>query len=207
MYTTLRDGFPQIWTMDVNGSDPQFVTAGSQANWSPDGRSIVFIRDDQAVIRELETGDEKRVTPSEWRRCGVPTWSPDGSKFAVASRHLERIGIFVFTLDTSEYDQLQTEDACCTPQWSNDGNQIVFQTDKGHIHLHYSEDGTEEQVTFGADVQHDARFSPDGSMIVYCRAPSEEGPWQLWITDLESDGLETMQITTEGSNRLPDWHR
>jgi Tol biopolymer transport system component len=61
-------------------------------------------------------------------------------------------------------------------------------------------------VTFGADIQHDARFSPDGSMIAFCRAPSEDGPWQIWITDLESDDLDSIQITSRGSNRLPDWH-
>ena len=207
MYTSLRDGFPHVWMMNADGSNPQHVAEGSQAAWSPDGKSIVFIRDDQAYIRELASGDERHVTPEKWRRCGVPTWSPDGKQVAVASRHLERIGIFLLRTDGTKHQQLKTEDACCTPQWSPDGGQIVFQTDKGHIHLFYTEDGTEEQVTFGADIQHDARFSPDGSMIVFCRAPNEDGPWQIWITDLESDDLDSIQITNQGSNRLPDWHR
>ena len=43
-------------------------------------------------------------------------------------------------------------------------------------------------------------------MIVFCRAPTLEGPWQLCITALESDDLDYVQITNEGSNRLPDWH-
>jgi Tol biopolymer transport system component len=68
------------------------------------------------------------------------------------------------------------------------------------------ETGTEEQVTFGADVQHDARYSPDGTMIVFCRAPTPEGPWQLCIADLKSEDLDYVQITHEGSNSLPDWH-
>jgi formylglycine-generating enzyme required for sulfatase activity len=212
MYTSLRYGFPQVWMMHADGSDPQHVTEGSQAAWSADGKSIVFIRDDQAYIRELGSGesgsvDQWRVTPEEWRRCGVPAWSPDGKQVAVASRHLERIGIFLLNTDGTVHRQLQTEDACCTPQWSSDGGQMVFQTDKGHIHLFYTEDGTEEQVTFGADIQHDARFSPDGSMVAFCRAPSEDGPWQIWITDLESDDLDSIQITNQGSNRLPDWHQ
>ena len=206
MYTTLRDGFPQVWTMRTDGSNPQHVTEGSQAAWSPDGDSIVFIRDDQAFVRNLSTANEKLVTPPNWRRCGVPAWAPNGNQLAVASRHLERIGIFIFGMEGSAHQQLITEDGCCTPQWSSDGTQIVFQTDKGHIHLHYFDDDVEEQVTFGADVQHDARFSPDGSMIVYCRAPSEEGPWQLWVTDLQDEELTSVQLTSVGSNRLPDWH-
>ena len=207
LYTSLRDGFPQVWTMNADGSDSRHVAEGSQGQWSPDGQSIIFIRDDQAYIRELASENETIVTPRDWRRCGVPTWSPDGNQVAVASRHLENIGIFLLDIHGTKYQQLKTEDPCCSPQWSIDGDMMVFQTDKGHIHLYYTDDQTEEQVTFGADMQHDARFSPDGSMIVYCRAPSTDGPWQIWITDLLSDELDSIQITTEGSNRLPDWNR
>ena len=206
MYTTLRKGFPQIWMINADGSQPSYVTDGSQAAWSPDGNSVIFIRDDQAHIREIASGKEHRVTPETWRRCGVPAWRSDGKQVAVASRHLEQIGIFLLDVDGTQPTQLKTEDACCTPQWSPDNKKIIFQTDKGHIHLFYTDDAVEEQVTFGADIQHDARFSHNGSMFVYCRAPTPEGPWQLWITDLESDDLDSIQITKQGSNRLPDWH-
>ena len=206
LYTSLREGFPQVWIMGSDGSDPKQITNGSQAQWSPDGNAIVFVRDDQVYVRQLETKKEERVTPGEWRRCGVPTWSPDGKQIAVASRHQEQIGIFLLSTDGAEIKPLVTAEPSCTPHWSTDGSMVSFQTDKGHVHVLYTEDGTEEQVTFGADIQHDARFSPDGSMIVFARAPTESGPWQIWITDLESDDLDSIQITHEGSNRLPDWY-
>jgi len=204
MYTSQRDGFPQIWAMNADGSEHRNITDGMQASWSPDGKSIVFIRDDQARTLNLETGAEKLVTPENWQRCGTPAWSPDGKQIAVASRHQREIGIYLFGLESDSQQQLKTEDPCCTPHWDPSGERIVYQTTKGHIHQFAS--GIEEQLTFDADIQHEARYSPDGSMIVFCRAPSMQGPWQICVTDLDSDNLDCIQITHEDSNRLPDWH-
>src|SRR5262249_31096255 len=65
LYTTLRGGFPEVWLMSRDGSAAKFVTKGSQGNWSPDGKSIIFIRDNQTFVRELAAGEERRVTPKE----------------------------------------------------------------------------------------------------------------------------------------------
>ena len=206
LYTSLRDGFPQVWTMKRDGTQPRWITDGAQGQWSPDGQRIVFVREAQVYIRDLQSGDEHRITPESWQRCGVPAFSPDGRKVALASRHLGDIGIFIVETTGSMQRQLKTEDPCCTPCWSADGKRMLFQTVKGHIHQLDLADGSEEQLTFGADIQHDACYSPDGTMVVFCRAPSADGPWQLCILDLNSEDLDVVQITHEGSNRLPDWH-
>jgi formylglycine-generating enzyme required for sulfatase activity len=205
LYTTLRGGFPEVWQMTRDGSAAHFVTKGSQGSWAPDGKSIIFIQDNQAFVRDLHSGTEKRVTPREWERCGVPAFSPDGRHVAVASRHLGEIGIFVLSLDGKENSRLPAAEPCCTPQWSRDGKQVLCQTVQGHI-CHVGVNGKNwEQVTFGADVQHDACYSPDGTMILFCRAPATEGPWQLCVKTLNDDE-EFVQITREGSNLQPDWH-
>src|SRR5262249_53716599 len=186
-YTTLKGGFPEVWMMNRDGSEPRPVTKGSQASWSPDGKSILLIRDNQTYLRDLASGQETRVTPKDWERCGVPAFSPDGRHFAVASRHLGQIGIFVLSLDGKENHPLKAEEACCTPQWSRDGKRILCQTVQGHIHQVGVEGTNWEQLTFGADVQHDARYSPDGTLILFCRAPAPEGPWQICVKRLDGD--------------------
>lgn len=222
MYTSLRGGFPEVWLMNRDGSELKFVTKGSQGCWSPDGKSILFIRDNQAYVRDLASGNEKRVTPDGWERCGVPAWSPDGKRFAVASRHLGNIGIFILSLDGKDPTQLKVEEPCCTPEWSRNGKKMLCQTVQGHIHQidapsplssppggegRVRGDGANwEQITFGADVQHDARYSPDGTMIVFCRAPTPEGPWQICVKEIDGDDLDFIALTKEGSNLLPDWH-
>ena len=107
LYTTLRGGFPEIWLMNRDGSEPKFVTKGSQGSWAPDGKSIVFIQDNQTFVRDLASGKERLVTPKEWERCGVPAFAPDGKHFAVASRHLGNIGIFILSLDGKENEPAQ----------------------------------------------------------------------------------------------------
>jgi formylglycine-generating enzyme required for sulfatase activity len=206
LYTSLRGGFPEIWVMKRDGSEPKLVTKGSQGSWSPDGKAILFIRDNQAFVRDLQSGQERRVTPEGWERCGVPAWSPDGKRFAVASRHLGDIGIFILGLDGKEQLQLKTEEPCCTPQWSRNGKKILCQTVQGHIHQVDLDGSNWEQMTFGADVQHDARYSPDGSLILFCRAPTPDGPWQICVKEVDADDLNFTQLTKEGSNLLPDWH-
>lgn len=206
LYTSLRGGFPEIWLMNRDGTEQKFVTKGAQGCWSPDGKSILFIRDNQAYVRELASGNEKRVTPDSWERCGVPAWSPDGQRFAVASRHLGNIGIFILGSDGKLQTQLKAEEPCCTPEWSKDGKKMLCQTVQGHIHQIDVDGRNWEQMTFGADVQHDARYSPDGSMILFCRAPTPEGPWQICVKLIDGDDLVFVALTKEGSNLLPDWH-
>ncbi len=205
LYTAMKGGFPEVWVMDRDGSGQKKVATGLQASWSPDGKSIVLIRDNQTYIRELASGKETRVTPEKWERCGVPAWSPDGKTIAVASRHLESIGIFLVGLDGASQAQLKAQEACCTPAWSKDGKRLLCQTVKGHVYQLEADGKNWEQVTFGADVQHDARYSPDESAFVYCRAPSPEGPWQICVKKFDSDDFDFAQITSEGSNSLPDW--
>jgi formylglycine-generating enzyme required for sulfatase activity len=206
MYTTLRGGFPEVWMMNRDGSEPKFVTKGSQAGWAPDGKSIVFIRDNQTFVRELGSGEEKLVTPKSWERCGVPAFSPDGKRIALASRHQENIGIYILSLDGKENVPLKAEEACCTPQWSKDGKKLLCQTVAGHIHQVGVDGKNWEQLTFGADVQHDARYSPDGTMILFCRAPEPAGPWKICLKALDGDDEDVVTLIKEGSNLLPDWH-
>jgi formylglycine-generating enzyme required for sulfatase activity len=205
LYTSSRGGFPEVWVMNRDGSAPQRVTPGMQGAWSPDGGHIAFIRENQTFVRDLKTGAEQRVSPEKWDRCGVPAWSPDGTRIAISSRHLEPIALFVLNADGSGQTELKTDEPSCTPAWSRDGKRMLCQTVKGHVHQFELDGKNWEQLTFGGDIQHDARYSPDGSMFVYARAPKAEGPWQIFVQKLDDEDAVQQTQEWEGSNLQPDW--
>ncbi|MGD0093490.1 MAG: SUMF1/EgtB/PvdO family nonheme iron enzyme [Planctomycetota bacterium] len=204
-YTSLRGGFPEVWLMSRDGSAPKRVTEGSQADWAPDGQTLVFIRDNRVWVRTLASGAEKRISPEAWERCGVPAYSPDGKRIALASRHLDAVAIFILGCDGKESFQLKTEEPACTPHWSRDCQRLLCQTTKGQVFQVGIDGRGWEQMTFGADVQHEARYSPDGSMLIFCRSADLHGPWQICLRRLDGDEMDFVPLTTEGSNLSPDW--
>lgn len=206
IFSSLRDGFPCLFLINRDGSDEKRICEGSQASWAPDGLSIVFQREGQIVRRNMKTSGEKIITPENWLRCSFPAISPDGSRFAVASRHRRTIGVYVGSpQQDKELTKVSGDHEACTPRWNPKGNRLLYQS-SSHIYEVRS-DGTDgRQLTFGADVQHMAEYSPDGTMIVYCRASSDKGPWQMYLLRLDDEAEARLPVIGE-SCMYPDWYQ
>ena len=104
-FNSSRTGTMHIWRMKADGSEPVQITSGNLQNWfahpSPDGKHVVFISFPEDVsstdhpyykhvlLQILDTNDLKpRVMAYIYGGQGtinVPSWSPDGKKFAFIS--------------------------------------------------------------------------------------------------------------------------
>ena len=105
-FNSVRTGHMQIWRMRADGSDQEQVTFGEENDWfphiSPDGERMVFLTFDASVTGHPENKDvmlrmmtlkDKKITVLAKLFGGqgtinVPSWSPDGSKFAFVSYQL-----------------------------------------------------------------------------------------------------------------------
>jgi subtilisin family serine protease len=78
-------GLPQVWLMNADGSDQRQLTTrgGGSPSWSPDGRKIVFVREDWTRddpelgvlwVIDVATGEETQLTHQWPEQCA--TW-PD----------------------------------------------------------------------------------------------------------------------------------
>jgi TolB protein len=105
-FNSERTGHMQIWRMRADGSEQEQVTFGEENDWfphfSPDGQQMVFLTYDASVKGHPENKDvmlrmmtlkDKKITILAKLFGGqgtmnVPSWSPDGSKFAFVSYQL-----------------------------------------------------------------------------------------------------------------------
>jgi TolB protein len=125
-------------TVRVNGTGERNLTRSPgildrQALWSPDGREIVFARDDSGLENDIYTirpdGSHLRAltatpTDEEW-----PNWSPDGKRIAFhadAAMPSEQWDVYVMCRDGGSPPTRLTTAGGYHAVWSPDGRKIVF---------------------------------------------------------------------------------
>ena len=132
-----RDGDPEIYLMNPDGSNLQRVTDNTSNEHgiacSPDGRWIAFVSDragnPQIHVMEVETGRTRRLTDLNW--CDSPAWSPNGEWIAFAGRisPKSRLNIYLVDLTASQLRQLTRYSGDNeNPVWSPDGRYLAFTT-------------------------------------------------------------------------------
>jgi Tol biopolymer transport system component len=102
-FNSVRTGRMHIWKMEADGSEQTQVTFDDANDWfphfSPDGSKMVFLTFDKSVeghpenkdvaLRIMDIKDGKIMTAARLfggqGTINVPSWSPDGKKFAFVS--------------------------------------------------------------------------------------------------------------------------
>lgn len=202
LFTSTRGGKPGVWVVAADGSGAKRLADGDQAEWSPDGQRIVLRRDGRLLTRDLVSGAEKTVTPEGWATCSGPAWSPDGKTIAFARLQAGANAVYTVASDGGEPVLVYDKKGACEPHWSPDGKTLVYETE-AHL-CTVAPDGTKNRpLTWFGGVQRFGRFSPDGKAVVFCQAPSPEGPWELYV--VPTAGGPPRRLTEGGSDMYPDW--
>ena len=202
LFTSSRGGSAGVWRMLADGTKPERICDGDQAEWSPDSTRIALRRKERIFTRSLANGGEKALSPEDWPHCSGPAWSPDGKTIAFAARWEKGNAIYVVPAAGGKPVKVYDKQGACEPHWSPDGSRLVYETET-HI-CTINPDGTKNRtVTYFGGVQRYARFSPDGTALVFCQGVSEEGPWELYI--IPAAGGTPEKLASGGSNMYPDW--
>jgi Tol biopolymer transport system component len=142
-----RDG-SHLYTSRPDGSDLRQLTFGSvhdsRPAWSPDARSLLFVRTDERGRRDVwrvgaDGSDPRRLTFDGHSYLSYldRVWSPDGRRFVFVSCTGSKCGkqrndIFVMRSTGGGRRRLTRSNDNNTPTWSPDGGLIAFFTAKDH---------------------------------------------------------------------------
>lgn len=183
--------------------------------WSPDGLEVAVYSNDSREIVIAGPGTRRTVT-LDAPPCAASSlaWSPDGARFALGLGCLEPDDpaqqVWVVNVDGTEPRQLtrlQGWDVARVGGWSPDGSQILFGTHDG-IWIIDADGSGQRQVPGTGELDVSARWSPDGTEIVFTRwsdgSPQRSGS----LFRVRNDGTGLQRISTAPDRILhtaDDW--
>lgn len=114
----------RLGVVDPNGGRVQWIRGniGADADWSPDSRRLAFTCSSyRTCVADVASGRIRVVA-----RSGYFEWSPDGSRFAVASE-----GLYVGHTGGGKLVRIARVHRAWSPRWSPDGRWISFNALRG----------------------------------------------------------------------------
>lgn len=195
---------PDLWTMSPDGTGrvrltesgrtlPGLTLSGYGADWSADGRRIVYtscLFDNSAI----------------WE--GFVATAANGSPAVNLSDIRKDADIWIMDADGGNKKQLTTGGDALLPLWQPHGDRIAYLSDssgKSEIWTMQSDGTGKTQMTFSEGNISWYSWSPDGDRIVYIVAapPGTQPEFSLWV--IKSDGSGSEQLTAGNWDTSPVW--
>jgi Tol biopolymer transport system component len=194
------EGEPGLYIKLIDAGEPLRLAAnlgnrGFNLAWSPDGRSIAFVRNGiNNGIYSVPAlgGPERKLTDM----TGAFAWSPDGKTLAVSSSDSPNgpLGIFLLTLGSGEKRKLTSSQpgsfGDTSPSFSPDGRTLAFIRNPSYqvndIYLVPVTGGEPRRLTFdNLELNRSLSWTADGQEVIF--SSPRGGLPSLWRVSVAGD--------------------
>jgi len=212
-YTAEAAGARQLFTMSLRGGSRTQLTASEKAvsdpQWSPDGRRLAFVRDDEVWVVEA---DGSRLTSVAAKPGGgrSPRWSPDGHRLAFLSRRRGWTQVWLIDAPVPRRGRPATEPKPPRPvaltasgvdvdafEWAPDGSRLAVMAlfapeidETAQIALVDAAGGPPRIIAGEDSFDVGARWVNDGSLLYL----SDADGW-FQVVRLTADGHDRIVLT------------
>jgi Tol biopolymer transport system component/DNA-binding winged helix-turn-helix (wHTH) protein len=127
-----------LWTVTVPGGTAQQLSevTARDASWSPDGRSLAFLRGSDLYLAKRDGTDALKLTTLTGPGF-MPRWSPDGKLLRVSVFDTQSSGLWLWEIQVAGqhttrrllegWNQQGGPLQVCCGSWTPDGRDFVFQ--------------------------------------------------------------------------------
>ena len=156
-----------------------------QAQWSPDGRSVAYLRSGAIWTVDAQSGRTDAVLDiGLGAAITSPRWSPDGRSIAFLTDLSGNWDIGVLDVSARTFALVESgPEESAEPAWSPDGRRIAFVSTQGFDkHLQIVDVATRqvEDVAGKGGVCASPRWSPDGNRLAFLMSTPQQ-TWDLWV--------------------------
>ncbi|HVG71567.1 MAG TPA: hypothetical protein VM819_11685 [Vicinamibacterales bacterium] len=202
-----------IRQLTKTAGDPHFDSLeflGSAGDWAPDNKRFVFsaLSKGQPVLTIIDVDSGSRLMEQEFPEIGEifnPAWSPGGQQIVFSGLKGGVLDLFLFDVNTRMLTQLTNDPfADSDPEWSPDGKQLAWVTDRfssdlpqlsfGNYRIGLMDVGTRQirqLAGFNVGRNTNPEFTADGRGMFFIATP--DGIPNVYRTDLATGN--TVRIT------------
>ena len=183
----------ETWTMNADGTNQRRANAAVKnlliGRWSPDGKKVVFRKDDGAQDLYLADADGANEIALRFAP-GNLDWSPDSSQFVYQARTSPEVSeVFLYTVATGESVSLTPGIASADPSFSSDGTQIAFTSwrdGNAEIYVMRSDGSNVRRLTNHPAFDNYPVFSPDGTQVAF-QSNREDERVEIYLQNLNDE--------------------
>ncbi|MBN2685748.1 MAG: PD40 domain-containing protein [Pontiellaceae bacterium] len=174
VYTSYKLGYPNVFATGTSAPIAHYGGLNTGGAVSPDGKSMALILskdgNPELYVKNLKSGELKRLTATRTGNEASPCWSPDGKSIAFVSDTSGSPKIYVIPTAGGEAFRLPTLGTeCVAPDWGKNG-LITFCARTGGSYQIAVVDPLKKtaprQVSSGSGDWEDPSWAPDGRHII-----------------------------------------